>query len=203
MTRPCPAAKPCRMTKLQVTTLDIEGPLLVRPRRHGDDRGWFCETWNRRDWIAAGLPDIEWVQDNMAFSATAGTLRGLHFQTPPRAQAKLVQAVRGSIYDAMVDLRPGSPTHGRAVGVELNESDAASLYVPAGFAHGYQTLTPDTLVSYKVSDVYAPECEGGLLWKDPDLAIPWPMETKAVLAERDTTWPALAAVGNPFGAPGD
>lgn len=188
------------MTKLQITRLEIDGPLLVRPRRHGDDRGWFCETWNRRDWMAAGLPDIEWVQDNMAFSATAGTLRGLHFQTPPHAQAKLVQAVRGSIYDVMVDLRPGSATYGRSMGLTLDETDAASLYVPVGFAHGYQTLTPDTLVGYKVSDVYAPDCEGGLLWNDGDLAVSWPMPHEAVLAERDTKWPVLAKVGEPFRA---
>lgn len=184
------------MTKLQITIFEIDSPLLARSRRHGDDRGRFCETWSRRDWKAAGLPDIDWALDHTALSATSGTLRGLHFQTPPHAQAKLVRAVRGSIYDAIVDLRSGSSTYGRAMGLTLDQTDAASLYVPDGFAHAYQTLTPDTLVSYKASYIYAPECEGGLLWNDQALAISWPMPNEAVLAERDTKWPRLADAGD-------
>lgn len=186
------------MSNLHIKRFDIDGPVLIEPRRHGDARGWFCESWKQRDWAGAGLPDIDWVQDNKAFSASAGTLRGLHFQAPPHAQAKLVQVLKGRIFDAIVDIRRGSSTFGKSLSVELAEDDLSWFYVPAGFAHGYQTLEPDTLVTYKVSDEYAPASEGGLLWDDPDLGIAWPISDAAMIAERDKAWPTLCHLQSPF-----
>lgn len=176
----------------------IPGPALVSLKVNGDERGWFSETWNARDWRAAGLPDIHWVQDNQAFSAAPGTTRGLHFQAPPHAQAKLVQVLRGEMFDAIVDLRRGSPTFGQAMHVRLSAKDPKQFYVPVGFAHGYQTLSTNTLVAYKVSDHYAPDCEGGLLWCDTGLSIPWPRPQDVVMSGRDFTWPGLAKLDTPF-----
>jgi len=186
------------MTILNVETFAIPGPALITVAAHGDDRGWFSESWNAKDWRDAGLPHIDWVQDNKAFSAAPGTTRGLHFQTPPHAQAKLVDVLRGEIFDAIVDLRAGSPTFGRAITVRLSAQAQSLLYVPVGFAHGYQTLSTNTLVAYKVSDHYAPECEGGLLWCDVSLGIEWPRPDDVVMSGRDFTWPGLAELDTPF-----
>lgn len=186
------------MPKLGIDRFKIAGPALISLKAHGDDRGWFRETWSRRDWLDAGLPDIDWVQDNHAFSAAPGTTRGLHFQTPPHAQAKLVTVLRGSIFDAIVDLRSGSPTYGNSVSVTLEAGTHQQFYVPVGFAHGYQTLSANTLVTYKVSDHYAPECEGGLLWTDVKLNIPWPRPDDVVMSGRDFTWPGLSDIEPPF-----
>jgi len=171
---------------------------MVDLKAHGDDRGWFCETWNERDWADAGLPIENWVQDNVAFSAAPGTTRGLHFQSPPHAQAKLVQVLRGEVFDVAVDLRKGSPTMGNSVTLHLSADAPALFYIPVGFAHGYQTLRTNTLVSYKVSAHYAPESEGGLLWCDTDLAIPWPKPDDVIMSGRDFTWPGLARLDSPF-----
>ncbi|WP_018148394.1 dTDP-4-dehydrorhamnose 3,5-epimerase [Henriciella marina] len=181
-----------------VETFAIPGPALLTLKRSGDERGWFCETWNARDWADAGLPEERWVQDNHAFSAAPGTTRGLHFQAPPRAQAKLIQVLRGRIFDAMVDIRNGSPTYGKSVSVKLGADHPQLLYVPAGFAHGYQTLAADTLVMYKVTDHYAPEAEGGLLWSDPALSINWPSSEDVVMTGRDSVWPDIASLQSPF-----
>lgn len=186
------------MTITDVQTFDIAGPLLIHHKRHGDERGWFSEAWNEHAWREAGLPEVSWVQDNQAFSAAPGTTRGLHFQAPPHAQAKLVQALHGEIFDVMVDIRKGSATFGKAVWVTLAANSPASLYVPPGFAHGYQTLRTNTLVSYKVSAHYAPECEGGLLWCDTALSIPWPRPQDVVMSGKDFTWPSLAKFDTPF-----
>ena len=186
------------MPIINVETFSIPGPALVSLKAHGDKRGWFCETWNARDWKEAGLPPVEWVQDNQAFSAAPATTRGLHFQAPPQAQAKLVQVLRGEIFDAIVDLRKGSPTYGKSLHVTLSATAPALLYVPVGFAHGYQTLATNTLVAYKVSSHYAPECEGGLLWCDTDLSIPWPRPDDVVMSGKDFTWPGLAKFDSPF-----
>lgn len=186
------------MGKLTVTKFDIDGPALIMPTRHGDDRGWFTETWSARDWADAGLPEIKWLQDNEAFSAAPGTLRGLHFQAPPYAQAKLVRCVRGEIFDAIVDIRKGSPTFGKSLGVNLTAKGGEQLFVPEGFAHGYQTLRTDTLVAYKVSAPYAPEVEGGLFWADVKAAIAWPKPQDVVMAGRDFNWPGLADLDSPF-----
>lgn len=186
------------MGKLTVTRFDIAGPALIRPVRHGDARGWFSEVWSKADWHAADLPETDWVQDNQAFSAAAGTLRGLHFQAPPSAQAKLVRAATGAIFDVAVDIRKGSPTYGKTITATLNAKTGDQLYVPAGFAHGYQTLEVDTHVAYKCDQAYAAESEGGLLWSDPALGIDWPLGAHALLSGKDLILPKLADLESPF-----
>jgi dTDP-4-dehydrorhamnose 3,5-epimerase len=172
--------------------------LILRPKRHGDARGFFSETWNRVAFADAGL-DLDFVQDNHAYSADAGTLRGLHFQIPPSAQAKLVSCPQGAIYDVAVDLRRASPSFGRHVGVVVSAAAWNQILVPIGFAHGYCTLEPDTVVVYKVTAPYAPERERGLRWDDPALGIDWPLEAgRAILSERDRKWPLLADLRDLF-----
>ena len=166
-------------------------PALIRPRRFGDARGWFMETYSETSALAAGV-DVPFVQDNQSFSATKGTIRGLHFQRPPRAQAKLVRCVRGSIMDYAVDVRRGSPTYGKYVAAELTAEGGEQLFVPVGFAHGFVTLEPDVEIAYKVSDLYAPDCEGGVIWNDPDLAIDWPVSAEdAITSDKDKILPRL------------
>jgi dTDP-4-dehydrorhamnose 3,5-epimerase len=178
-----------------ITPLALSGVLLITPKRHGDARGWFSETWSRKTLAAAGL-DLDFVQDNQAFSAARGTMRGLHFQRAPKAQAKLVRVLKGAIYDVAVDIRTGSETYGQWVGAELTAEGGEQLLVPRGFAHGYVTLTPDTELVYKVDNDYAPESEGGLLWRDPALGIAWPVaEAEIVANDRDRNLPTLANLG--------
>ena len=178
--------------------LGIPGLLLHTPKRHGDGRGYFMETWSARAFDGHGLPAF--VQDNEALSKEQGTLRGLHFQRPPFAQAKLIRSLAGAIFDVVVDLRVGSPSFGKHVAAELRP-ETGSLFVPAGCAHGYCTLEPDTLVQYKVSAPYAPDYEGGLAWDDPELAIPWPdVARKPVLSDRDRKWPRLSELPVMFSA---
>ena len=186
------------MQQPYVKRFDIEGLALIEPRSIGDCRGWFSETWNQKNWLAAGLPDVKWGQENRAFSAEAGTLRGLHFQAPPHAQAKLVEVLSGKIFDAVVDLRQGSSTYGRTASVTLEAGSLAAFFVPAGFAHGYQTLVSDTTVSYKVTDYYAPRAEGGLYWNDRRLQIDWPIQEGVTLSDKDQTWPRLIDFETPF-----
>lgn len=157
---------------MNVTRLAIADVVLLEMRRFGDDRGFFSEVYNRRRFADAGL-DHDWVQDNHTLSREPGTLRGLHFQAPPRAQAKLVRVTRGSILDVAVDIRKGSPTFGRWVSVTISAANWSQMLIPKGFAHGYVTLEPDTEVLYKVDDGYAPQHDGGVTWNDPDLAIDW------------------------------
>ena len=145
--------------------------VLVEAPRFGDERGWFMETYNARRWADQGVA-ADFVQDNQSYSSAVGTLRGLHFQRPPHAQAKLVRCVRGSILDVAVDLRAGSPTYGQWVGAVLDALNGRQLFVPAGFAHGFVTLVPDCEIAYKVSDFYAPECDGGIRWDDLEIAVP-------------------------------
>ncbi len=170
---------------------------LVRPRVHRDERGFFVERWKASAFAELGMPAF--VQDNHSRS-TRGTLRGLHFQAPPGAQAKLVSAVRGRVFDVAVDLRRGSAMYGRWAGVTLDGDDPSWLWVPEGFAHGFLTLSDEADVIYKVSDHYAPETEGGLAWDDPDVAIEWPLGPGQVptLSDRDTTWPRLEELRSPF-----
>ena len=177
-------------------TLDVE-PLaipevrLVRPERHGDRRGFFSETWNARAFADAGI-DLAFVQDNHAFSAATGTVRGLHFQTPPHAQDKLVRVVKGAILDVAVDIRAGSPTYGHHVSAVISAENWTQILVPAGFAHGLVTLEPDTEVLYKVTGFYAPEHDKGLLWNDPALGIDWGIdEAEAIVSEKDRRQPIL------------
>ncbi|MFT8244249.1 dTDP-4-dehydrorhamnose 3,5-epimerase [Roseomonas sp. BN140053] len=176
----------------------LPGPVLVAVRRFSDNRGSFSETWSRRDFAGVGLAD-DFVQDNQSHSAPAGTLRGLHFQKPPESQAKLVRCLRGRILDVAVDLRRSSASYGRHVAVELSAADGTMLYVPEGFAHGFLTLEPDCEVAYKTSRFYAPDCDAGVAWNDPDLAVPWPIAAAAVvLSDKDARLPPLSALGEVF-----
>ena len=174
-----------------ITPLSLPGLLLIEPPRRGDARGFFSETYSRRELAAAGF-DREFVQDNHSRSPRRGTVRGLHFQIPPQQQDKLVRVTRGAVFDVVVDLREGSPTYGRAETVELSEANWRQLLVPAGFAHGFMTLSDDCEVLYKVSGYYAPEAERGLRWNDPALGIAWPLPAEEVLVNaRDAAWPDL------------
>ncbi|MBI0435228.1 dTDP-4-dehydrorhamnose 3,5-epimerase [Roseomonas sp. KE0001] len=180
-----------RSGNFEASRAALDGPVLVSGRRFGDHRGAFAETYTLRDFEAIGIADA-FVQDNFSWSAGVGTLRGLHFQTPPHAQAKLVRVLRGRILDVAVDLRAGSPTYGQHVAAELSAENGLQLYVPVGFAHGFCTLEPDTEVAYKVTDTYAPDCDKGLLWNDPALAIEWPVgPDAAILSEKDQRQPLL------------
>ncbi|WP_126975455.1 dTDP-4-dehydrorhamnose 3,5-epimerase [Frigidibacter oleivorans] len=182
---------------MKISPFDLPGLILIEPRRFGDDRGFFAETWSRRV-LAAGGIDLDFVQDNHSLSRQPGTVRGLHFQTPPHAQAKLVRCGQGVLFDVAVDLRRGSPTYGRWAGVELSAENGLQLFIPAGFAHGFVTRAPDTEIVYKCSDYYAPECDGAILWNDPAIGIDWGIETAAVLSDKDAKAPLLAAFDSPF-----
>jgi len=180
-----------------IIPLAIPEVLLITPKRHGDARGWFAETWSRKSLAEAGV-EADFVQDNQAFNARRGTLRGLHFQQAPHPQAKLVRVLKGAIYDVAVDVRPGSPSYGRWVGAELTAQGGEQLFVPRGFAHGYCTLTDDCELFYKVDGLYAPQTEGGVIWNDPDLAIPWPLDREPVLSDKDKLLPRLKDIKADF-----
>ncbi|WP_395671962.1 dTDP-4-dehydrorhamnose 3,5-epimerase [Phenylobacterium sp.] len=173
-----------------ITPLALPDLLLITPKRHGDARGWFSETWSRRAMLEAGL-EVDFVQDNQAFSAKKGTVRGLHFQTAPHAQAKLVRVLRGAIFDVAVDVRPGSGTYGQWAGATLTAEVGEQLFVPRGFAHGYCTLTDDTELAYKVDGLYSPANEGGVIWNDPEVGIAWPLDGEPVLSAKDEILPRL------------
>ena len=183
---------------MQLERLNIPDVKVLVPRKHGDARGFFSETYNRKSLAALGI-NIDFVQDNHSLSAEKGTVRGLHFQTPPFDQDKLVRVTRGSVYDVAVDLRKNSPTYGRHVSVVLSAQAWNQILVPVGFAHGFMTLEPDTEVIYKVSNYYAPDHDKGLLWNDPALGIAWPLaEDEAILSEKDRIQPRLEEVVTPF-----
>jgi dTDP-4-dehydrorhamnose 3,5-epimerase len=181
----------------------VQAVELIKPRRIADDRGYFCETFNERTFAEFGIRE-RFVQDNTSLSYRVGTIRGLHFQTPPHSQAKLVRCTRGRIWDVVVDLRRGSPTYGQWVATELSAASGEQLFIPVGFAHGFCTLEPDTEVSYKVSAFYAPENDGGVRWDDPTLALPWPLPPSGpVLSQRDNTLPFLADFESAFAYKGE
>lgn len=174
-----------------IERLDIADLLLVTPKKHGDARGFFSEIF-RADTFAEFGVTAEFVQDNHVYSAQKGVLRGLHFQRPPHAQGKLVRCSRGAILDVAVDIRVGSATYGRHVAVELSADNWRQLWVPPGFAHGYVTLQSDCEVIYKVTDYYAPECDSGIAWDDPALAIDWRLPASdIILSEKDRKQPHL------------
>ena len=179
---------------MEVIATAIPEVRIIVPRKHGDHRGFFSEVWSRRALESAGI-DIDFVQDNHSLSAEPGTLRGLHFQSPPHAQAKLIRVLRGSILDVAVDLRRGSPTYGRHVAVELSAENWRQLLVPRGFAHGFVTLEPMTEVFYKVDAFYAPASDKGLRWDDPDLAIDWRLDGRTpILSAKDREQPSWRAL---------
>ena len=176
---------------MEIEALAIPDVKLIRPKRFGDARGFFSEVYNRAALAAAGI-GMEFVQDNHSRSAAVGTIRGLHFQTAPFGQDKLVRVTKGRILDVAVDLRRASPTYGKYVSAELSAENWTQILVPIGFAHGFCTLEPDTEVLYKVSNVYAPANDGGVMWNDPDLGIAWPVKAgNAVLSDKDTRLPRL------------
>lgn len=183
---------------MKIEPTSISAVVAITPARFGDVRGWFSETWNATQFAAAGF-DLSFVQDNHSFSALKGTLRGLHYQRPPRAQDKLVRCTRGAIFDVAVDIRKGSPSYGAWVGVELTAESGQQLLVPKGFLHGFLTLADNTEVQYKCTDVYAPDCDGGIRWDDPTIGIDWGLNGAApVLSAKDQMSPFLVGFDSPF-----
>lgn len=185
---------------MKVEKLAVPEVLLITPARFGDHRGFFSEVFNRERFAAAGV-DADFVQDNQSLSRERGVVRGLHCQVAPYPQGKLVRCVRGAIWDVAVDARVGSPTYGRWAAAELSAENWAQLWVPAGFLHGFCTLEADTEVLYKVTGRYSKECERGVIWNDPALALPWPVAAgTAVLSEKDAVLPTFAEAGTLFSA---
>lgn len=186
---------------MQVEKTALDGVVILTPRRFGDDRGWFSEVWNLRALTGAGIV-ADFVQDNHSFSGPKGTLRGLHYQSPPHAQAKLVRCSAGAIWDVAVDARRGSPTYGRWVGAELSAENGRQLFVPEGFLHGFSTLTDDAQVQYKCTDYYAPDADGAVAWDSPSLGIDWHLDAAPVLSARDAAAPDFADWHTPFARDG-
>lgn len=182
---------------MKITETALPGVLLLEPRRFGDARGFFSESWNRKTLAEAGI-EIDFVQDNHSVSAQVGTVRGLHFQSPPHAQAKLVRCGCGRLFDVAVDIRKGSPTFGHWVGYELSHENGLQLLIPEGFLHGFATREPDTEILYKCSDYYAPECDGAIRFDDPDIGIDWGLEGDPVLSDKDAAAPTLTQFDSPF-----
>ncbi len=184
---------------MKVVSAAIPDVLLITAVRHGDERGWFSETYRTSALLDAGFRGGEFVQDNHVRSTGRGILRGLHFQAAPHGQDKLVRCLRGAIFDVAVDIRKGSPTYGAWVGERLSEENARQILVPKGFAHGYCTLTDDCEVAYKVTGYYDKASEGALVWNDPDVAIEWPLDRADITTnDRDAAAPRLRDLVSPF-----
>jgi len=176
---------------MQIEKTALSGVFILTPNRFADDRGFFSETWNRKRMAEAGL-DIDFVQDNHSLSMQVGTVRGLHFQSHPHAQAKLVRCGHGRLFDVAVDIRRGSPTYGQWVGVELSFENGRQLLIPAGFLHGFVTREPETEIIYKCSDYYAPDCDGAVRYDDPDIGVDWGLDGQdPVLSEKDASAPLM------------
>lgn len=183
---------------MQIEPLAIADVKIITPRRFQDDRGFFSETWNARAFREAGL-EADFVQDNHAYSVEKGVVRGLHYQLPPSAQGKLVRVTKGAILDVAVDIRRASPTFGHHVSAVLSAENWRQIWVPVGFAHGYVTLEPHTEVVYKVTNLYAPALDRGIMWSDPALGIDWGLtDTEAILSEKDRRQPRLAEATDLF-----
>lgn len=182
---------------MQIEGTILSGVKILTPARFSDQRGFFSEKWNKNRMEAAGLY-YDFVQDNHSLSHEVGTIRGLHFQSPPHAQAKLVQCGRGRLFDVAVDIRKGSPTYGQWVGVELSFENGKQLVIPEGFLHGFVTREPDTEIIYKCSDYYAPECDGAVRFDDPDLGIEWGLEGEPLLSAKDASATLMRDFETPF-----
>ena len=176
---------------MNVIETALAGVRILEPQVFGDARGWFMESWSKKKMEDAGS-FVDFVQDNHSFSAQKGTLRGLHYQLNPMAQAKLLRVSRGAIFDVAVDIRRGSPTYAKWVGVKLTAENYRQLFIPRGFAHGFITLTDDVEVQYKADNLYAPDCDGNIRWDDPEIGVEWPIPP-VVLSEKDAAAPLLAA----------
>jgi len=178
-------------------------PRIIAPKRYIDSRGWFSETFHQRRLREIGIT-CRFVQDNQSSSKRAGTLRGLHFQVPPAAQAKLISVVRGRILDVMVDIRRDSATFGRHVSVEVSAESGLQVYIPEGFAHGFVTLEDEVVVMYKASDFYSPAHDSGIFWNDPDIAFPWPFkDDEIIVSDKDRQLPPLKEFVSPFAYDGN
>ena len=174
---------------MQVTRTKLDGVLILEPKVFGDARGWFMESWSARKFESAGL-NFDFVQDNQSYSAHKGTLRGLHYQTAPFAQTKLVRCTRGKLLDVAADIREDSPTFKQWIAVELTADNKKQLLIPRGFAHGFLTLTDDVEIQYKADNFYAPDCDGNIRWDDAEISIDWPFEP-TILADKDAKAPTL------------
>ncbi len=182
---------------MELKDTGLPGLFVLTPPRFGDDRGFFAETYNQAKLAEHGITTA-FVQDNHSLSAETGTIRGLHFQAPPRAQDKLVRCGRGCLFDVAVDIRKGSPTFGNWFGIELTFENGHQLLVPAGFAHGFVTRAPGTEIIYKCSEFYAPETEGAVAWDDPDIGIDWGLSADPILSAKDAAAGLLADLDSPF-----
>ena len=182
---------------MQIEDTPLDGVKIITPARFGDARGFFSESYSQRRLAEHGIT-IQFVQDNHSVSTEAGTVRGLHFQSPPHAQDKLVRCGRGAIFDVAVDIRKGSPTYGHWVGYDLSFENGLQLLVPRGFLHGFITREPDTEIIYKCSDYYSPECDGAVRWNDPGIGIDWGFSGEAVLSAKDQAAPLLQDFDSPF-----
>jgi dTDP-4-dehydrorhamnose 3,5-epimerase len=183
--------------QVKIEDTGLPGLKVLTPRRFGDARGFFCESWNRRVLAEHGL-DFDFVQDNQSLSAAVNTVRGLHFQAPPHAQTKLVRCGKGRLLDVAVDIRAGSPTYGKWFGIELSFDNGRQLLVPAGFLHGFATREPDTEILYKCTDYYDLSADGALRFDDPDIGVDWGLSGPAVLSEKDKAAPLLRNFATPF-----
>lgn len=176
----------------------LAGLVVLTPTRFGDNRGFFSESWSHKRMQEHGL-DLDYVQDNHSLSSAVGTVRGLHYQSPPHAQAKLVRCGRGLLFDVAVDIRRGSPTYGQWFGTELSFENGKQMLIPAGFLHGFATRAPDTEIIYKCTDYYAPDCDGAVRFDDPAIGVDWGVDAgAAVLSEKDMRAPLLADIDNKF-----
>jgi dTDP-4-dehydrorhamnose 3,5-epimerase len=177
---------------MNLERLSLPDVVKIIPSRHSDHRGYFSEVF-KEGWFRDTIADVGFVQDNQSLSAAKGTVRGLHFQLEPFGQGKLVRCIKGAIFDVAVDIRTSSPTYGRWVGAELSDANGAQLWIPVGFAHGFATLEPDTVIHYKVTAPYSAKDDRGLLWNDPEVGIDWPVKTdEAILSDKDRAQPHLA-----------
>ncbi len=182
---------------MEIEDTPLSGVRVLTPRRFGDARGFFSESWNRRVMAEHGL-DHDFVQDNHSVSAAVNTVRGLHFQSPPHAQAKLVRCGKGRLFDVAVDIRKGSPTFGQWFGIELSFENGRQLMIPAGFLHGFATREPDTEIIYKCTDYYSPSSDGAVRFDDPEIGIDWGLTGDPILSDKDAAAPRLAAIATPF-----